>query len=58
MTRAEKEGRTLYEVSDDNGYSWKQVWLTPTELEGALNNFYKVRECKFGFHVIPDAFQN
>lgn len=54
MKAAEKHGYKLYEVSDDNGYSWKRRWMTGSEAEIMLNNFYRVRECKFGFEMVHD----
>lgn len=57
MKAAEKHGYQLYEISDDNGHSWERRWMTDSEVVIMLNNFYRVRECKFGFEAIKDAIE-
>ena len=55
MNKPESKGYKLYEVSNDNGYSWSQQWLTKEEVNCLVNNFYRVRDCRSGFEIIPDV---
>ena len=41
-----KMNRKLYEYSDDNGHTWKKIWLSEKEVKMLIDNFWMIREIK------------
>ena len=55
MNAAEKNNYRLYEISNDNGYTWEQRYLTERQANILCQNYYRVREVKFGFELIREV---